>query len=277
VVVIKPIVAMLIVVLLGRSSLTGFTVALAIAQIGEFTFILALEAKKLTMNIGGELIPMLAPKGESMLIATAIFSIALNPILFKTLPYLESALRSRPRLWRLFNRRAVRKVRDVQQYDIHEEGDKELAVIVGYGPVGRTVSKLLSMSGVHISVIDMNVDTVAMINQGNGHAVFGDASKADILKAAGIERAKYLVVTPPDLNLRLPVINAARNLNSNLTIYSRARYISERNTLENYGIGVCYEELESAVVLAEMVMRDKGFSEEQILEEIKAVRKGLSS
>lgn len=267
VVVIKPIVAMLIVVLLGRSSLTGFTVALALAQIGEFTFILALEARRLGL---------MPAVGESMLVATAIFSIALNPLLFKTLPYLESGLRNRPALWNLLNRRAVKKAGN-NQYDVHEDSNKESAIIVGYGPVGRTLSKYLSMTGVDVTIIDMNVDTVATINQGNeGHAVFGDASKADILKAAGIERAKYLVVTPPELNIRLPVINAAKNLNNKLTIYSRARYISEKNTLENFDIKVCYEELEAAAVLAEMVLRDKGFTEERVLEEIKVVRKGLS-
>jgi CPA2 family monovalent cation:H+ antiporter-2 len=276
VIAIKPLVAFLIVVLLGRSSITGFTVALAIAQIGEFTFILALEAKKLSIQVNGQLVPMLSPLGESMLIATAIFSIALNPILFKTLPLLESALRSQPRLWNLFNHRAFKKAKEGSHKE-HKDDGKELAVIVGYGPVGRSVAKMLEKAGVQISVIDMNVDTVATINQGQGRAVFGDASKADILRAAGIEKAKYLVVTPPELNLRLPVICAARNMNSKIVIYSRARYISEKNALENYGVKVCYEELESAVILAETVLRNQGFTEEQIAQEVEDVRKELIS
>ncbi|MCL2100963.1 MAG: cation:proton antiporter [Fibromonadales bacterium] len=266
VIVIKPLAVMLIVVLFGHSSSTAFTVALALAQIGEFTFILSGAARKL------DLMP---PVAESMLVAVAIFSIALNPLIFKMLPKLENMLRSQPKLWNLLNRRAVKEIQDIN-YDIHGDDDKELAIIIGYGPVGRTVSKLLSKAGVDTVVIDMNVDTVAMINQGNGFAIFGDASKADILKVAGIERATYLVVTPPDLNLRLPIIHAARNLNSKLIIYSRARYISEKNALENFGVKVCYEELESAVVLAETVLRNRCFTEEQILEEVENVRKELS-
>ncbi|MDR3001180.1 MAG: cation:proton antiporter [Fibromonadaceae bacterium] len=270
VIVIKPLVTMFIIVLFGHSSSTALTVALALAQIGEFTFILSGAARKL------DLMPAVA---ESVLVATAIFSIALNPLIFKIFPKLENALRSKPALWNLFNRRAVKEIEEIKQdinYDIHGDDESELAIIIGYGPVGHTVSKLLSKAGVNTVVIDMNVDTVAKINQGDGFAIFGDASKADILKVAGIERAKYLVVTPPDLNLRLPIIHAARNLNSKMIIYSRARYISEKNALENFGVKVCYEELEAAVVLAEAVLHNRGFSEEQILEEVENVRKELS-
>ncbi|MCL2025226.1 MAG: cation:proton antiporter [Leptospirales bacterium] len=266
VILLKPLVSMLIVVLLGHSTTTAFTVAIALAQIGEFTFILSNEAGKLGL---------MPPVGASMLVATAIFSIALNPLLFKAVPKLEAALLSRPKLWRLFNRRAVKKMRHVSN-DIQEPDSKDTAVIIGYGPVGQTVSKMLSMAGVRTVIIDLNVDTIAMINKGDGRAVFGNASKADILKAAGIERAKYLVITPTDLKLDLSVINTAREMNSEVIIYSRARFIAEKNTLENFGIKVCYEELESAVALAEMILRNQGFSEEQILKEVENVRKELS-
>jgi CPA2 family monovalent cation:H+ antiporter-2 len=266
----KPLTALLIVVGLGYSSSAALTVAIGLAQIGEFSFILSGEASRLGL---------LPEAGGSVLVAAAIFSIALNPLLFMLVPKLERSIRSRPQLWNKLNRRAAKrgqKANETAAGKLAGAAHQDKAVIVGYGPVGRTLTRLLRESGVHTVIVDTNVDTISALHEEGGNAIFGDACKADILKAAGIEQAKYLVVTPPELGMRIPVINTARNLTRDLIIYSRARYISERRTLQQFGVTqICAEELESAVVLAEMVMQNQGLDEAKIEAEILNIRKEL--
>ena len=263
----KPLAALAVVIILGYSTTTAFTVAIALAQIGEFSFILAGEARKLGL---------LSIEKESTLIAAAILSLALNPLLFRLVPVLEKHLSNHKKAWEFFNWRAMKRLNELEYANNQAAEGQKKAIIVGHGPVGRIITRLFKQAGVHPIIIDMNIDTITYLNERGINAIFGDASKVDILKAAGMETAKYLVVTPPGLNLQLPVINAAKSINNNAIIYSRAKYISEKEMMENLGLNVSYDELESAVIMAGMVLRSEGFSEEQILEEIKNVREELS-
>jgi CPA2 family monovalent cation:H+ antiporter-2 len=104
-------------------------------------------------------------------------------------------------------------------------------------------------------------------------AVFGDASKVDILETAGIKQASYLIITPPDLDSRIPIVSTARDLNENVKIYSRARYITERAMLEKIGVSkVCYEEAEAAVSMVEMLLQDCGADDARIKKEVESIR-----
>ena len=96
----KPLAALLIVALLGHSARTALTVALGLAQIGEFSFILSELARKHGL---------MPESGHNVLVAAAIISITLNPILFRSLNPIEARLRRRPRLWTLLNGRAERR------------------------------------------------------------------------------------------------------------------------------------------------------------------------
>jgi monovalent cation:H+ antiporter-2, CPA2 family len=267
----KPLGAFLIVMVLGYPVGTALTVAGALAQIGEFSFILSSEASRL------DLIPK---EGASVLVAAALVSIALNPLLFKGWTALEGALRGNARLWAALGRRSERRGRALNESGralAAEQGGRVTAVIVGFGPVGRTAAGLLASFGVRSVVVDLNIETISTISQGGGAAVYGDASKAEILEAAGIKRAKYLIVTLPDLAARIKVIMAARRLNAELKIFSRARYLTERESLERLGVTeVCYEEAEAAVGLAKLLLRGEGADEERIRESMARLRDSLA-
>jgi len=265
----KPLAALVVVVVLGYSTTTAFTVALALAQIGEFSFILSGEARKLGL---------ITPEKESVLIAAAILSLALNPLLFRSVPLLEKILSKYKKLWSLLNWRATHRVSKLEPAKHNNLTGQRKAVVVGYGPVGQTITRIFKESGIHPVIIDMNVDTITFLHENGTEAVFGDASKADILKAAGIEQASYLIITPPDLASRIPIAGTARHLNENVIIYSRARYITERAMLEKIGVSkVCYEEAEAAVGIAEMVLQDEGASDARIKAEVADIREQFAS
>jgi CPA2 family monovalent cation:H+ antiporter-2 len=260
----KPLAALIVVVILGYSTTTAFTVALALAQIGEFSFILSGEARKLGF---------ITPENESLLIAAAILSLALNPLLFRMVPVLEKILSKNKKLWSLLNWRVAQRVNELKPVERDDLTEQRKAVVVGYGPVGETITRIFKHANIHPVIIDMNVDTIAFLHENGIEAVFGDASKADILKAAGIEQASYLVITPPDLASRLPVASTARNLNENVIIYSRAHYIKERAMLEKMGVSkVCCEEVEAAISIAGMVLQNEGADEIRVKEEATDIR-----
>jgi CPA2 family monovalent cation:H+ antiporter-2 len=212
-----------------------------------------------------------------VLVASALVSISLNPLLFKASDWVEARLRYRAKLWGLLSDRAEERGREMNTETAAKlarmEPDKVRAVVVGYGPVGKTLTGILKGFGIHPVIVDLNIDNVARLSEEGFSAIYGDAGNSDILKAAGVDRAKYLAITLPDLLGRIPVIVAARELNENLIILSRARYLAERATLEEFGVTeVCYEEAEAAVGLSECLLRAEGAEEQKISEESRRIR-----
>ena len=262
----KPLAALAVVALLGYSVRTALVVALGLAQVGEFSFILG----DLARHHG-----LLSDTGFSLLVACALVSIALNPILFRSLDGLEGRLRAKPGLWRLLNRVSAGRYAAANAETSAEIARvlAPLAVVVGYGPVGRSVDEALRQAGTRTVVIDLNMDSVAEIRAASRQAIFGDASHADILREAGVERASHLVVTLPHSVNRTPMIAAARQLNPGCRIFVRARYLRERGDLELVGTSaVCYEEVEAAVALTSLVLEDLKAGPDRIAEHARRVR-----
>ncbi|MDR2945679.1 MAG: cation:proton antiporter [Candidatus Adiutrix sp.] len=252
VIVAKPLVAMIVVSWLGYSVHTALTVATGLAQVGEFSFILAQAAEKLN------LIPT---EIYSILVVCCMGSIILNPSLVRRVPAIEERLRKRPRLWRTLSARADRRALKGNQVMeavlTTEEEDAGRAVVVGYGPAGRGVAAALTERGLVPVIIDMNVDTVNSLTAEGRHAVFGDSSAREILTAAGVEKASCLVVTIPDVSLTAATVAAAKDLNPNLRILARARFLSDKNLLHSLGAAaVAFEEEEVAKSLVRLVLND---------------------
>jgi len=272
--VVNPFTAFLIIWFLRSSVRTAITIAFALAQIGEFSFLLAYEA----MRLG-----LLSAKGQSLLVACALISIAVNPPLFRAVTRFEKMLRSKERIWRVLSHRSsyreLRLERE-EQFRLSETGTKSLtkprAVIVGYGPVGQTACRILRHFDTPLSIIDLNLDTVRNLIASGQAAIYGDAGQRDILKAAGVETAQYLLVTIPDILVRTVVIVAARALNPEIHVFTRARYLQERAWLEEIGAtDICIEEAETAIGCAIRLLREVGADGDQIQKEIQEIRGAL--
>ncbi|MBC6957875.1 MAG: CBS domain-containing protein, partial [Chloroflexi bacterium] len=265
----KPLSALVIVAVLGHSARTALTVAVGLAQIGEFSFILS----ELARHHG-----LMPEAGHNVLVAAAIISITLNPVLFRALPQFESWIKRRPLLWRLLNGRAERRIlasnMAVPESPAHRGNtEQRLAVVVGYGPVGRSVHRLLREANLSTVVIDLNMDTVAALRAEGQAAIFGDASHDSILEQAGVRRASHFVLTLPHASERAAVVAAARSLNPKVRILVRARYLREREDLEHSGANAAvFEEAEAAVALARLVLADTGLHRAAADQKIKDLR-----
>jgi CPA2 family monovalent cation:H+ antiporter-2 len=262
----KPLAAMLIVAVIGYPVKTALTVALGLAQIGEFSFILADLARKYSL---------LGEDGHNVLVTCALISITLNPLLFRSLPKLEVSLKRWPMLWRLLNRKAERRIRQINMQVDNQlsETQSSLAVILGYGPVGRTVDELLRNRNMDTVVIDLNMDTVQhLVSQGR-KAIYGDAYNFEVTSHT-LEHATHLLITLPHADNRSALIAAVKQAFPDVKVFVRARYIGERDELIQMGASkACYEEAEAAVALGRLVLEDCGEDAQTVATETLRIRR----
>ncbi len=263
----KPLAALIIVAVLGYPPRTALTVAIGLAQIGEFSFILGQVAHE--HNI-------MPDEGRQILVATAMVSITLNPLLFGSLDRIEGWVGRRPMLWKLLNSRADRRQRalNASVQPAIAAVDKPLAVIVGYGPVGRVVDALLRGAEFHTVIVEMNLSVVEGLVRSGRTALYGDATRPEILAQAGVGRAAYLVVTLPHSSDRAALVRTARELNADMKIIMRARYLAEAGGLRLAGsTRTVFEEGETGIGMARQVLELRGMDATAIEKMLDAIRR----
>jgi CPA2 family monovalent cation:H+ antiporter-2 len=266
----KPLAALAVVALLGYSTRTALVVAMGLAQVGEFSFIVGDLARHHHM---------ISDTAYNLVVACALVSISLNPLLMRSIEPFERFIRRRPTLWRWLNATAMRRS-DLANADtvaaVAKTTGERMAVIVGYGPVGQAVDRVLREAGASTVVIDLNMDTVAEVTSHGRLALFGDASHPDILEQAGLRRASHLVITLPHSVNRAPMVAAARQISPGCKILVRARYLRERADLAQVGANTAvFEELEAAVSLTALVLADFGSAPEKVAQETDRVRREI--
>ena len=265
--IIKPLVALLIVILSGHSLRIALTVAGGLAQIGEFSFIVGDMAKALGLLPGS---------GNNVLIAAAIVSIALNPFIFRTVLALEPRMARWSWLSRWLAGRSEKLGAQANEIAAKRNTDPG-AIVVGFGPVGQTVTRLLAEFGINPTIVETNVDAVLELQQRGQQALYGDATRSDILKAAGIRSAAYLVVTVPHAEVSLRIIQAAREAAPLIRVLTRAEYISQHDAFAQAGAAIIrYDEAESAAALAEALLQDIDVPAERIGAVVRNIRNELA-
>lgn len=262
---VKPLAAILIVATLGYPARTALTVAIGLAQIGEFSFILAQVARDHSL---------MPDDGMNVIVATAMISITINPLLFGSLDRVEALAQRLPWLWHLLNARADRRAKDINALARPATNDvSPTTIIIGYGPVGRLVDALVRDAGLPTLIVDMNIDTVRSLAKANRPAIYGDATRREVLEQAGIRRAAHLVITLPETDGRNALVSAARELNPAIEVTVRARYLAERDPLRAAGATrIVYEEGEAGIALARHVMERRGVEPATIDKLLAAIR-----
>lgn len=264
----KPLAALVLVALVGYPLRTGLTVAMGLAQVGEFSFILS----ELALKHG-----LMNEAGHNLIVASAIISITINPFLFRLIDPFEKAIARWPRLNRLLNRRArTREGRmNASAADLIHTSEEPIAVVLGYGPVGRTVDQILRDRGMRTVVVDLNMDTIQELTRQGRPAIYGDAFNIEVMQAA-LQSATHIIITLPHSTNRDPLIAAAKLINPAVKVFVRARYLAEREGLEQVGAdSACYEEAEAAVALARLLLADRGVEAEDIRTESNRIRQEL--
>lgn len=251
----KPLAAFCLVLLLRKPPKMAVAVSVALAQIGEFSFILASLASALGVLPGNAV---------NVLVAVAVVSITLNPLLYKLVDPFAA--------W--IGRCGVGPSEPSSDAAAATKG-ADLVVVVGHGPVGRVVCRLLREHGLTPVVIEMNIETVQALKQSGQPVVYGDAIRPDVLERGGVAEAKGLIISASG-PAHADIIREARRLNAGIRVLARSAYLREAAALKEAGADAVFSgELETALSMTSHLMEELGAPREQIDAEREKLRKEL--
>ena len=219
--------AAFILVLLFRYPLnTALIVSASLAQIGEFSFILA----GLGLSLG-----LLPAEGQSLILAGAIISIALNPLLFRAIEPAQAWIRARSKLAQAMERPDDPLATLPMTVDLNRLTGQ--VVLVGYGRVGRRIGEALTANGISFVVAEENREIVEKLRALDIPAVSGDAADPAVLIQAHIQRARVLVIATPDTPNVRRMIEIARTVNPRIQTVVRTHSEEEAALLEKENAG----------------------------------------
>ncbi len=208
---------------------TALTVGASLAQIGEFSFILG------GLGVSLELLPA---EGQSLILAGALISISLNPLVFAAIEPVQSWIRARSSRARALERSADPLA------ELPATVDQAIltghVLLVGYGRVGRRIAAILADRGIPFVVAEQNRDIVERLRAQNVPAVSGDAGEPGVLIQAHVARAGTLVVATPETRQVRKMVEVARMLNPKIEILLRTHSDEEAELLEREQLGTVF-------------------------------------
>ena len=206
----KTLAAIALVLLMRLPLNTALTVGVSLAQIGEFSFILA------GLGVGLNLLPR---EGQNLILAGAMLSIACNSLLFAAITPLEQRLRARYR----WARELALRPDPLSELPgtVHSESLSGQVVLVGHGRVGSRVADALLARQVPVVVVERRREAVEALRAQHRPAVVGDGAEPSVLIQAHIARASLLVVATPDLFDARKMVEIARALNPGIAVLAR--------------------------------------------------------
>ncbi|HZJ30266.1 MAG TPA: cation:proton antiporter [Vicinamibacterales bacterium] len=253
----KPLVVASMLALMRYPLRTVLAVPSALAQIGEFSFILAGVGRRL------DVLPQIA---TDVVVAVSIASIVINPLASRLIGPAERTL---------LRLRRQSPIEDAEQPTSSSLDPQTRAIVVGYGPTGRTVTRLLRENGISPTVVELNMDTVRQLRQDGVSAVYGDARQTDSLVTAGLRHAGTLIVSGADTGSP-EIIQGAREINPGIDIFVRSVYLRDVPQLKAAGAEQVFSgEGEVALAMTEAVLRRLGATADQVDRERDRVRDEL--
>ena len=220
---IKPLTALFIVLAYNFSLKIALTVAIALAQIGEFSFILGHEA--LLLNL-------MPDYGFDLLIACAIFTISINPLLFRFIRLFEKKTATF-HVSKILNPKNLNEPSGkIAQLFEAQVAFTPKVVLVGYGRLGEAISHSLDKTGLTPVIIEQDIDVIPRIRKELKHVIFGDATQEQILTSAKMDKANLLVVTIADITTAADIIRTARQIHPKIDVIARLYHPADQAVLE---------------------------------------------
>lgn len=249
----KTLAAMALVLFFRYPLNTALTVGASLAQIGEFSFILA------TLGLSLKLI---TPEAQNLILAGALISITLNSFMFTAIEPVQRWIRERSHLARLLERSADPLAMLPDEVD--QSYLKNQVVMVGYGEVGRRIARSLQEQNIRVVIAEENREIVENLRNKGIAAVSGNATEPAVLIQAHIMHARMLVVSPMDILYVRRMAEIARQLNPGIEIMLCAESIEEARVLEQESIGrVYYAKSEMASNMTHHILVQMGFDERE--------------
>jgi monovalent cation:H+ antiporter-2, CPA2 family len=257
----KAVTKFVVVVVAGYPTRVALTVAAGLAQIGEFSFI---------VGTAGLSLGLLPADGFQLIVAGALISITLNPLVLRSVDPIETRLRASPAVANLLRQRAG----SLGTIDATtQEGLRLHAIVCGYGRVGRLIGPALERRGFRYVVVTQQRDEVDRLRARGIPAIFGDAANAEVMEMAQIEHARLVIVATTDPNETRLIVERAQALQPGLDFVVRTHSDAEASQLRALGskIQVVHGERELAVQMARYALRRFGVS----ATEAEAIAQGL--
>ena len=259
----KSLAAFAIVLIFGHPVTTALIISASLAQIGEFSFILA----GLAVVFG-----VFPSEGRDLVVAGALLSIILNPLAFAAVDPLANWLRSRARLLAWLER-PQNRLAPTPEFGT-DEGLQGHAIIVGYGRVGGLIGEALKALELPFVVIEDDRRRVEELRKRGIAAVYGDATAAGVLDAARVNHARLLIIAAPRGFQTQRILDIARQANPRIDTAVRAHSIGELGLLERQNVGIAIMgERELALGLVDYAFRSLGLSEEKAHSVARSMRK----
>jgi CPA2 family monovalent cation:H+ antiporter-2 len=222
-------------------------------------------------QVSGVALGLLPPEGRDLILAGAILSITVNPLVFFSIDPLLTWFRARPRLTALLERPVDRFSSSADRSK--ETGLRDHAIIVGYGRVGEILGEALKAQKLAFVVIDENRRRVEKLRKEGLTAVYGDATAAGVLEEAGACNARLLIVAIPQGFFKRRIIELARECNPHIDTAIRTHRASELAYLKDKGIGIAIMgERETAFGLLRYALCSLGLPDEKAQIVVKEAR-----
>ena len=237
---------------------TALVVGAGLSQIGEFSFILGQAG----ISLG-----LLNQDQYSLILAGALLSITLNPVMFRLIPPTEKWLQKIPAVWSLLDRHKPMPLPLDESIEGH-------VVIIGYGRVGRHIVNVLGEVSIPHLVIDADAERIEELGRRGIPSLYGDASNSEVLTHARLGYARALVVAGPDESASELVVVAARDISPELPIIARATTEDGIDRLAAFGAqDVIHPELEGGLEIMRHTLLALGFPLQEIIRYMDAVRR----
>ncbi|MCP3412244.1 YbaL family putative K(+) efflux transporter [Bradyrhizobium sp. CCGB01] len=216
----KSVAAFLIVVLFRHPLATALTISASLSQIGEFSFILA------ELGVASQMLPS---EGRDLIMAGAILSIMLNPLMFAAATWLAP---------RLDPRRDSPQATAAVPEPIRTTDLTDHTIVIGYGRVGMLVGDALKQRQLPFLVAEVGESALAKLREGGIETVMGNAAQPAILGATNPSRARHLVIAIPEAFEAGQIVQQARAANPDIRIIARAHADAEVDHLKGLGADV---------------------------------------
>jgi CPA2 family monovalent cation:H+ antiporter-2 len=249
VILLKTVAGYFVVRLVKRSARAGIIVGLGLAQVGEFSFVLASVAATLGLLVGNE---------YQVFLGAAIITMLAAPFMVAASSDIADWILSRRKVPTM--EFATREVRAANPLTNH-------VIIVGYGLNGKNLARALRNAGIAYAVMDANGQKVRDARRDREPIFFGDGTRGEVLERIGIQRARMLVFAIASHQDEKRGIAVARHLNPKVHIVARTRYVSDMDELYTLGANeVVPEEFETSLEIFARVLRKYGITEGRIRE-----------
>ncbi|TLY15494.1 MAG: sodium:proton exchanger [Nitrospirae bacterium] len=247
---------------IGHPPRSALLAGVALAQVGEFSFILAQEGQKAGL---------LAGDPYQLFLAVSVLTMVVTPFLMQWAPKVARRAEAVQRLHRWFQGRTVAHV--AQEESTHLRM-KDHVIIVGYGLNGRNLARVLEETEIPYVVLDLDGDTVRRESRSGAPISYGDATNPNVLRRMRIEDARVLVIAISDPFAARRAVQIARSLNPKIHIVVGTRYLKELEDLHQLGADdVVPEEFETSIEIFALVLRTYNMPQELIVQKAEQIRR----